>query len=94
MTKLFYDEVWSIVLCENPLPLTGEYYFHVIVKSSKENQIQVGIAPLTYYPRSDQPHKPNSLLSFNCGLGQIKDSKHNNFSSETSWREGGIKIVL
>jgi hypothetical protein len=42
----------------------------------------------------DQLQKSDSLISFNCGNGQIKDGKHNQFASQTQWREGGVKVTL
>jgi hypothetical protein len=91
--KTEYEEVWSPILCENPLPMIGEYYLHLIIRASKNNQIQFGIAPLTYYPRLDRTERPDCLLSYNCGNGTIKDAKHNFFATETCWREGGRQVT-
>ena len=36
------------------MPLSGSYYFAFSVLRSVENNVQVGVAPLSYYPRFDE----------------------------------------
>lgn len=71
------------------MPLTGQYYFAFSVLKSSQNNIQIGVAPLSYYPRFDDNDNDEQFVSYNCGNGMIKDSKQDETSNFTIWRMGG-----
>ena len=71
------------------MPLSGQYYFAFSVLKSYDNNVQVGVAPLSYYPRFDEGDSDEQFVSYSCSNGMIKDSKLDNESNKTTWRQGG-----
>lgn len=90
--KIAENSSWSYLICQNILPLKGQYYFSTIILKSKNNNIQVGLAPLTYYPRFNENEDDEQFICFNCNNGMIKDSKQNQDALETKWRMGGEEV--
>ena len=52
--RISCNNQWSHLACQNIMPLSGNYYFAFSVLKSVENNIQIGVAPLSYYPRFDE----------------------------------------
>lgn len=73
--RIANDRRWTHLACSNPMPLSGNYYFAFSVLRSVENNIQVGVAPLSYYPRFDEGENDQEFVSYDCGNGMIKDCK-------------------
>ena len=82
------DDGWWPVLAETSLPLRGISYLSVLVVRSYNNKVQLGLAPLTYYPNHHGDHT-DGLLSFDYSTGCVRDSKLNEASHKTAWRHGG-----
>ena len=82
------DDGWWPVLGETSLPLRGMSYLSVLVVRSHTNKVQLGLAPLTYYPNNREDHT-EGLLSFDYSTGCVRDSKLNDTSHKTAWRHGG-----
>ena len=64
------------------MPLSGQYYFAFSVMRSLQNNIQIGVAPLSYYPRFDDNDNDDDKEWYRQEVGEEPDPGGWSFSTQ------------